>query len=312
MYYCVLCISRKDSVMDIANIHSFVVLAELLSFAKTAEKEHISQSTLSRWIQSLEKGLNVQLFQRDTRNIKLTEAGKEFYFQANKLLEQYHLAISLTKKAVGGYSRKLRIGIGYYEHFFLMPFIGQFSASHPNIKIDLYQFVYETLLEHFIRGNLDIILTSDQFLSSISEEAYVKQLLWEKDWSLILSRDNPLSAYPYLDRKQLRGQSIITMYNGSVDMIRKVYHNQAFVEPFKTITRVNSFSGKLTLVAANMGIGFIPSFAEVSSYKNICIRKLVPAYTPRKFYILCKAQAYDHTLSDFFTMCRAAAQEITR
>ena len=71
--------------MDIANIHSFVVLAELLSFAKTAEKEHISQSTLSRRIQSLEKGLNVQLFQRDTRNIKLTEAGKEFYFQANKL-----------------------------------------------------------------------------------------------------------------------------------------------------------------------------------------------------------------------------------
>lgn len=41
--------------MDIANIHSFVVLAELLSFAKTAEKEHISQSTLSRRIQSLEK-----------------------------------------------------------------------------------------------------------------------------------------------------------------------------------------------------------------------------------------------------------------
>ena len=191
--------------MDIANIHSFVVLAELLSFAKTAEKEHISQSTLSRRIQSLEKGLNVQLFQRDTRNIKLTEAGKEFYFQANKLLEQYHLAISLTKKAVGGYSRKLRIGIGYYEHFFLMPFIGQFSASHPNIKINLYQFVYETLLEYFIRGNLDIILTSDQFLSSISEDAYKKQLLWQDSWSLILSQDNPLAAFPFYRPKTIAG-----------------------------------------------------------------------------------------------------------
>ena len=165
--------------MDLSNIHSFVILAELLSFAKTAEKEHISQSTLSRRIQSLEKELNVQLFQRDTRNMKLTEAGKEFYFQANKLLEQYHLAISLTKKAVGGYSRQLRIGIGYYEHFFLMPFIGQFAARHPNIKISLYQFVYETLLEHFVRGNLDIILTSDQFLSSISGNTYKKQLLWQ-------------------------------------------------------------------------------------------------------------------------------------
>lgn len=251
--------------MDIANIHSFVVLAELLSFAKTAEKEHISQSTLSRRIQSLEKGLNVQLFQRDTRNIKLTEAGKEFYFQANKLLEQYHLAISLTKKAVGGYSRKLRIGIGYYEHFFLMPFIGQFSASHPNIKINLYQFVYETLLEYFIRGNLDIILTSDQFLSSISENAYKKQLLWQDSWSLILSRDNPLAAYPFIDRKQLRDQTIITMYNGSSKMIRNIYRNQDFTEPFRTVIQVNSFAAKIALVDANMGIGFVPSFIKTES-----------------------------------------------
>ena len=304
MYYCVLCISRKDSVMDIANIHSFVVLAELLSFAKTAEKEHISQSTLSRRIQSLEKGLNVQLFQRDTRNIKLTEAGTEFYFQANKLLEQYHLAISLTKKAVGGYSRKLRIGIGYYEHFFLMPFIGQFSASHPNIKINLYQFVYETLLEHFIRGNLDIILTSDQFLSSISENAYKKQLLWQDSWSLILSRDNPLAAYPFIDRKQLRDQTIITMYNGSSKMIRNIYRNQDFTEPFRTVIQVNSFAAKIALVDANMGIGFVPSFIKTESYKNVLLKKIVPAYNPRKFYVLCNSYNYDQAVADFFRRCQ--------
>lgn len=298
--------------MDFSTLHSFVILAEVLSFAKAAKKVHTSQSTLSRRIQSLENELGVQLLQRDTRNIKLTEAGKEFYFQANQLLEQYRLAVGLTKKAVEGYTRKLRIGIGYYEQFFLLPFIGRFTQDHKDVQIDLYQFIYETLLEQFIRGNLDIILTSDQFLSSINEEAYVKQLLWEKDWSLILSKDNPLSAYPYLDRKQLRNQSIITMYNGSADMIRKVYHNQAFLEPFKSIIRVNSFSGKLTLVAANMGIGFIPSFAEVASYKGICIRKLYPSYTPRKFYILCNAHAYDHTISDFFALCRQAAEGIAR
>jgi DNA-binding transcriptional LysR family regulator len=294
--------------MDISTLHSFVILAEVLSFAKAAEKEHTSQSTLSRRIQNLEKELGVQLFQRDTRNIKLTEAGKEFYFQANKLLDQYRLAVGLTKKAVEGYTRKLRIGIGYYEQFFLLPFIGQFARNHKDVQIDLYQFIYETLLDHFIRGNLDIILTSDQFLSSINEEAYIKQLLWKKDWSLILSKDNPLSAYPYLDRKQLRNQSIITMYNGSTDMIRNIYHNQSFSEPFQSIIRVNSFSAKLTLVAANMGIGFVPSFVEVASYKNVCMRKLYPSYNPRKFYILCNAQAYDATIKSFFEMCRNATE----
>ncbi|WP_317423254.1 LysR family transcriptional regulator [uncultured Acidaminococcus sp.] len=289
--------------MDLSNIHSFVILAELLSFAKTAEKEHISQSTLSRRIQSLEKELNVQLFQRDTRNMKLTEAGKEFYFQANKLLEQYHLAISLTKKAVGGYSRQLRIGIGYYEHFFLMPFIGQFAARHPNIKISLYQFVYETLLEHFVRGNLDIILTSDQFLSSISGNTYKKQLLWQDSWSLILSKDNPLAEYPFLDRKQLRNQTIVTMYNGSSKMIRNIYRNQEFPEPFRSVIQVNSFAAKIALVDANMGIGFVPSFVKTDSYKNVRVKKINPSYTPRKFYILCNSFAFDQSIKDFFAMC---------
>lgn len=289
--------------MDFITLHNFVILAEVLSFAKAAEKEHTSQSTLSRRIQNLEKELSIQLFQRDTRNIKLTEAGKEFYFQANKLLEQYRLAIGLTKKAVDGYTRKLRIGIGYYEQFFLLPFIGKFSEEHQDVKIDLYQFIYETLLDHFIRGNLDIILTSDQFLSSINESAYVKRLLWQKDWSLIVSRHNPLAAYPYLDRKQLRNQAIVTMYNGSADMIRNVYHNQAFSEPFKSIIRVNSFSAKLTLVAANMGIGFVPSFVSVSSYQDVLMKKITPAYTPRKFYILCNSYNYDRTVEDFFEMC---------
>ena len=235
--------------------------------------------------------------------MKLTEAGKEFYFQANKLLEQYHLAISLTKKAVGGYSRQLRIGIGYYEHFFLMPFIGQFAARHPNIKISLYQFVYETLLEHFVRGNLDIILTSDQFLSSISGNTYKKQLLWQDSWSLILSKDNPLAEYPFLDRKQLRNQTIVTMYNGSSKMIRNIYRNQEFPEPFRSVIQVNSFAAKIALVDANMGIGFVPSFVKTDSYKNVRVKKINPSYTPRKFYILCNSFAFDQSIKDFFAMC---------
>ena len=298
--------------MDITNIHSFVILAEMLSFAKTAEKEHISQSTLSRRIQSLEKELNAQLIQRDTRHIELTEAGKEFYFQANKLLEQFYLAISLTKKAVDGYSRKLRIGIGYYEHFFLIPFTGKFASKHPNIKINLYQSVYETLLDHFIRGNLDIILTSDQFLSSISETAYKKQLLWQDSWNLILSKENSLADYPFIERKQLRNQTIITMYNGSSKMIRNIYRNQDFSEPFRSVIQVNSFSTKLALVDANMGIGFVPSFIKTDSYKNIQLKKVIPKYSPRKFYILCNSYTYDQVVKDFFTICLDSSQSLKK
>lgn len=166
--------------MEITYIQSFIALAESLNFHKAAEREHTSQSTLSRRIQALEREIGVPLLERDSRNVQLTQAGKEFYFQTVKLAEQYRLAIEATKKASSGYSRRLRIGIGYYEHFFLMPFIGTFAQQYPNVKLRVYQFIYEKLMEHFLHGNLDIILTSDQFMSTAMENMIEKELIWDK------------------------------------------------------------------------------------------------------------------------------------
>lgn len=288
--------------MDITHIYCFLALAETLSFAKAAEREHISQSALSRRIQNLELELNAILFERNTRNVRLTEAGKEFYLQSSKLIEQYKITIDATKKAVNGYSRKLRIGIGYYEHFFLMPFIGKFSKQYPHVHLFLYQFVYEKLVEHFIRGNLDIILSSDQYLSSISEKKFLKRLLWSQSWSLYLSKDNSLSQFPIIGQRQLKGQNIISMYNGMDSMIRNIYHNQNFEEPFNSIIQVNSYEAKMTLINANLGIGFAPSFVNFASYSNIVRRPMDPSYSPRKFYILCQNSSYDETIKDFLVV----------
>lgn len=61
--------------MTLQQIRYFLVLAEELHFWKTAEKVYVSQSSLSRQIQSLEEELGVTLFERDKRNVKLTDAG---------------------------------------------------------------------------------------------------------------------------------------------------------------------------------------------------------------------------------------------
>ncbi len=121
---------------------------------------------------------------------------------------------------------------------------------------------------------------------------------------MILSQDNPLATYPFIDRKQLRDQTIITMYNGSSKMIRNIYRNQDFTEPFRTVIQVNSFAAKIALVDVNMGIGFVPSFIKVEPYKNVLIKKIVSAYNPRKFYVLCNSYNYDQAVADFFRLCQ--------
>lgn len=62
--------------MTTQQIKYFLVLAEELHFWNTAEKVFISQSSLTRQIQALEDELGFSLFERNKRNVKLTDAGK--------------------------------------------------------------------------------------------------------------------------------------------------------------------------------------------------------------------------------------------
>lgn len=62
--------------MDLQQIKYFLALARELHFWNTAGKMNITQSALSRQIQSLENQLGVQLFERNKRNVKLTAAGQ--------------------------------------------------------------------------------------------------------------------------------------------------------------------------------------------------------------------------------------------
>ena len=70
--------------MDIHSLQCFLSLAQYLNYTKTAEKEHLTQPSLSRKIDNSKAELGVRLFNRDSHQVSLTEAGKEFYYDTQK------------------------------------------------------------------------------------------------------------------------------------------------------------------------------------------------------------------------------------
>lgn len=80
--------------MTIHQLQSFLAVAEKQSFTAAADILYISQSALSQQIRQLEHQLGFQLFDRSTRQVTLTEAGRSFYRNAQQLQALYAHALS--------------------------------------------------------------------------------------------------------------------------------------------------------------------------------------------------------------------------
>ena len=96
--------------MELQQIKYFLTLAQELHFWNTAEKMFITQSALSRQIKALEDELGVKLFERNKRNVKLTEAGVFLRDQWFPMLDKINSIHRQAKKIHEGAAGSIKIG----------------------------------------------------------------------------------------------------------------------------------------------------------------------------------------------------------
>ena len=83
--------------VEFRQLRYVVAVAEELHFTRAAERLYLTQSALTRQIAQLENNLGVRLFNRDTRHVELTAAGKVFVEEARRILESAHRAVALAQ-----------------------------------------------------------------------------------------------------------------------------------------------------------------------------------------------------------------------
>ena len=124
--------------MNIHYIEEFVHLAETKNYLECAEDLYISQSSLSKHIQALEKDLGIQLFNRTTRTVTLTDSGKKFLPFARNIAAQLKEFSALVndekRKTINEIALASNQQITQYE---IYPMLIQFKRLHPNVHLDI-------------------------------------------------------------------------------------------------------------------------------------------------------------------------------
>ena len=141
---------------DLRHLRAFAAVAAELNFVRAAERLHLSQPALSQSIRQLELTLGLQLFDRDTRHVRLTAAGALILEDVLDLLGRYQAFIDRTRDIAKGRRGTLKVGYLIGAGVDMVPaIIRAFAEQFPDVTMVLKEFDFSKP-EAGIRDGMDV------------------------------------------------------------------------------------------------------------------------------------------------------------
>jgi DNA-binding transcriptional LysR family regulator len=262
--------------MEFRQLRYFVTVAQELHFGRAAERLDITQPALSKQIRVLERELEIELFIRTKRTVKLTKAGEVFLEQAQQLLHQAEKAIKLAKRAALGEVGRLTIGFTSTAIYTVLPeLIGRFRVGYPQVELEMLELSTEAQVTALNRGEIDLGLLHPPIdargleLYPILAEEFVAVLPKQHHLAIAKSKQS-------LSLQDLAHESFILhprsegpfLYDGFLKLCR-----QAGFQP-QIVKEVNSHQTRICFVAAGMGITFIPAGLQESVSQDLVCKTM--------------------------------------
>ena len=181
--------------MELRQLKYFVKTAETLNFSEAARALFVTQSTLSQQVRSLEQELGVELFQRDSHSVALTESGEHLLPVAKRTLQDAELCFTQISDLRQMLSGVLNIGISYTFAPVLKEAVMEFTKQYPGVRLNVICRTMGELLDLLKRREVDFVLC---FKPNILDDEIESHILFDNQLSVIISSNHPLA-----DRKSL-------------------------------------------------------------------------------------------------------------
>lgn len=238
--------------MNTRFIEAFLQIARLKSFRAAAEHLHLTQAAISNRIASLEEEIGARLFERETRELKLTAVGSRLVDYGERMLdlEQEIRHLGRPSHEVLGL---VRIGaVDSVVHTWLIDFLKRLQSTYPGIEVQLTSETSAGVHKALRDGMIDIALQTHPIEGDGITS--IPCLSIATGW--IVSNQAMISAQqPILD---LLGQPTITMSQNSQPhlVLKELYRR--FSLPVGKTHHVSSISALVQLVEGGFGNAFVP------------------------------------------------------
>ena len=248
--------------MDLRHLRYFLCVAEEMHFGRAALRLGISQPPLSQQIRALEEELGVRLFDRTSRRVRLTEAGRLFEPEARQTLAQAERAAQIARMAQ-------RAEIGHLGLAFTTsgPFVPpvaralyRFRQTYPDVELILREQGRDEQVESVGSRQLDLGLVRDHEAPALPD-GMVSQCLLKEEMMLALRADHPLALRSALPSIADLSDEPLVLYGppngtGFTEHFLALCAKEGFTP--KVSHEARSLAALLGLVAAGFGPTLIP------------------------------------------------------
>jgi DNA-binding transcriptional LysR family regulator len=257
--------------LEIRQLRAFVAVAEELSFVRAAKRLNVAQPALSRTIRDIEGRLGVHLFERTTRAVYLTEAGKVFLLEARHTLTQMERAVQLTREAEAGLSGEIRIG--YMDFAMYGPMIDllkTYKRRNPGVKLNLQRRRSDEQSNDLAAHRLDVGFTVRHRFHREVEPL----LLTREPLVAVLPRNHRLAKKKRLSIADMADEPFIMgdrdRWQIFLPMVEAFCSSVGFAP--KISVEANEGAAIFRLVAAGQGVSIYPACARQVAFGGLAVR----------------------------------------
>lgn len=245
--------------MNLRDLSYLVALGEYGHFGRAAEACYVSQPTLSTQIRKLERELGVQLVERSSKVVRLTEIGQRVADRAQVMLAEADDIRRITLQARDPESGSLRLGLFPTLAPYLLPHV--VPALHerfPKIEFLLVEEKTEVLLEQLASGALDAAFLAQP----VSAAGLHEEPLFTEQFLLAVPRSHPLAerAEP-MTVAELAPEPILLLEDGHCLREQALSVCQLAGASERAGFRATSLETLRQMVAAGVGVTLLPELA---------------------------------------------------
>lgn len=191
--------------MELRHLRYFIALAEELNFTKAAKRLDIGQPVLSRQVRDLELEIGVQLFDRNSSRVFLTDAGSRFLSEVRVVVQHAAQAVEAARQVQAGAAGTLRVAIGKGLGNVVSLVVNGFLQRFPKVEVDVTNVASGFQGDAFHARKIDVGFMRPP----VANPELTSSFLFEEKFSVVLKNTSVLARRKHLRLKDLADEKIL-------------------------------------------------------------------------------------------------------